>query len=92
MDFAVELPRIPSGYNAAWIIVDKLTKSTHILPIRISCPLYKLAQVYIQEIVRLHKVPTSIVLDRDPRFTSKFWVALQEVLGTKLHFSTAYHP
>ena len=92
MDFVVGLPRTPSGYDAAWVIVDRLTKSTHILPIRISCPLYKLAEVYLQEIVRLHGIPTSIVSDRDPRFTSKFWVALQEALGTKLHFSTAYHP
>ena len=61
MDFVVGLPRTPLGYDAAWIIVDKLTKSTHILPIRISCPLYKLAQVYIQEIIRLHGIPISIV-------------------------------
>jgi len=52
----------------------------------------KLAQLYIKEIVRLHGVPSSIVSDRDPRFTSRFWQTLQEALGTKLTMSLAYHP
>ncbi|XP_037495104.1 uncharacterized protein LOC119370627 [Jatropha curcas] len=52
----------------------------------------KLAEIYVREIVRLHGVPSSIISDRDLRFTSKFWGKLQEALGTKLHFSTAFHP
>jgi len=52
----------------------------------------KLAQLYINEIVRLHVVPSSIIFDRDPRFTSQFWQTLQEALGTKLTMSSAYHP
>ncbi|KAL0456204.1 UNVERIFIED_CONTAM: Transposon Tf2-12 polyprotein [Sesamum latifolium] len=52
----------------------------------------KLAELYVAEIVRLHGVPVSIVSDRDPRFTSSFWGSLQRALGTKLHFSTAFHP
>ena len=52
----------------------------------------KLAQIYIDEIVRLHGVPSSIVSDRDPRFTSRFWQTLQEALGTKLRLSSTYHP
>jgi hypothetical protein len=52
----------------------------------------KLAELYIKEIVRLHGIPVSIVSDRDPRFTSRFWRSLQEALGTKLTFSTAFHP
>ena len=52
----------------------------------------KLAELYVNEIVRLHGVPESIVSDRDPRFVSKFWGALQAALGTKLHFSSAFHP
>ena len=50
------------------------------------------AELYIKEIVRLHGVPLSIVSDRDPRFTSTFWKSLQMALGTKLVFSTAFHP
>ena len=72
MDFVLGLPRTSSSYDAAWVIVDRLTKSSHILPIKISCPLYRLAQIYIQEIIRLHGVSTSIVSDKDSRFTSKF--------------------
>ena len=46
----------------------------------------------MEEIVRLHGVPISIVSDRDPRFTSRFWYSLQDAMGTRLHFSTAFHP
>ena len=51
-----------------------------------------LAEVFMREIVRLHGVPSSIVSDRDPIFTSNFWGALQRTLGTRLNISTAYHP
>jgi hypothetical protein len=52
----------------------------------------KLVELYVNEIVRLHGVPVSIVSDRDPRFTSRFWGSLQKALGTKLNFSTTFHP
>ena len=74
------------------MIVDQLTKSAHFLPINVEDSLEKLAQLYVDEIVRLHGVPVSIVSDRDPRFTSRFWPSLQASLGTRLHFSTAFHP
>ncbi|KAA3470061.1 DNA/RNA polymerases superfamily protein [Gossypium australe] len=75
-----------------FVIVDKLTKSAHFIPVRTNYSLDKLAELYISEIVRLHGVPLSIVSDKDPRFTSRFWKKLQETLGTKLHFSTTFHP
>ena len=74
------------------MIVDRLTKSAHFLPIQQSDSLDKLARLYVAEIVRLHGVPVSIVSDRDPRFTSHFWKSLQKAMGTRLHFSTAFHP
>ena len=92
MDFVVGLPRAPSGQNAIWVIVDRLTKSAHFFPYKINDSMQKMAELYIREIVRLHEVPISIVSDRDPRFTSKFWGRLQDAMGTKLNFSTAYHP
>lgn len=92
MDFIVGLPRAAAGYDAIWVIVDRLTKSAHFLAIRTQYPPEKLAKLYIKEIVRLHGVPESIVSDRDPRFTSRFWRALQERLGSSLRLSTAYHP
>ena len=92
MDFVTGLPRNKRQHDAIWVIVDRLTKSTHFLPINVEDLLEKLAKLYVDEIVRLHGVPVSIVSDRDPRFTSRFWASLQAALGTRLHFSTAFHP
>jgi len=64
--------------------VDRLTKSAHFLAMNLRMSMAKLAQLYIKEIVRLHGVPSSIVSDRDPQFTSRFWQTLQEALGIKL--------
>ncbi|GJX70839.1 putative reverse transcriptase domain-containing protein [Tanacetum coccineum] len=84
--------KISSGYDAIWVIVDRLTKSAHFLPIREDYKIEKLARIYINEIVVRHGVPVSIISDRDGRFASHLWQALQKALGTKLHMSTAYHP
>jgi hypothetical protein len=92
MDFVVGLPRAPTRQDAIWVIIDRLTKSTHFLPINITDYLDKVAEMYVREIVRLHGVPVSILLDRDLRFTSKFWERWEDAMGTKLNFSTAYHP
>ena len=74
------------------MIVDQVTKSAHFLLVNVNHLLNKLAQLYIQEIVTLHGVSTSIVSNRDPKFTSHFWESLQAAMGTKLTFSIAYHP
>ena len=92
MDFVMSLPNTPRGYDAIWVIVDRLTKSAHFIPININFPVSQLAVIYIREIVKLHGVPSSIVSDRDTRFTSRFWKSLQEALGSKLRLSSAYHP
>ena len=92
MDFVVGLPKTTNGYDAVWVIVDRLTKSAHFLPIKITYSLEQLADLYVKEIVRLHGVPTSIISDRDSRFTSAFWRSVQRAMGTKLKFSTAFHP
>ena len=92
MDFVLGLPRIQKGYNSIWVIVDRLTKSTHFLLVKSTYNMDQYAQQYIKEIVRLHGVPVSIVSDRDPKFTSTFWKSLHSAMGTKLAFSTAFHP
>ena len=92
MDFVSGFPRTKKGHDSVWVIVDRLTKSAHFLPVRVDYSLNKLAEIYIDEIVRLHGTPVSIVSDRDPRFTSRFWPSLQEALGTKVKFSTSFHP
>ena len=74
------------------MIVDRLTKSAHFIPVRIDYSMNRLADLYVEEIVRLHGVSLSIVLDRDPRFTSRFWKELQVAFGTRLNFSTTFHP
>ncbi|CAA7021303.1 unnamed protein product [Microthlaspi erraticum] len=93
MDFITGLP-IARGRqnNTIWVIVDRLTKVTRLLPVRDTDKVEILADLYIKQIVRLHGVPTDIVSDRDPRFTAIFWRALQGALGTELHMSTAFHP
>src|SRR4051812_46728877 len=92
MDFVSGLPRTVRNCEAIWVVVNRLTKSAHFIPVRMDYPMEKLAQLYIEKIVSLHGIPSSIVSDRDPRFTSKFWEGLQKALGTKLRLSSAYHP
>ena len=74
------------------MIVDRLTKSAHFIPIKSKRTAPFLASLYIREVVRLHGVPSGIVSDRDPLFTSEFWRSLQKALGTQQRLSTAYHP
>ncbi|KAI3754594.1 hypothetical protein L1987_54381 [Smallanthus sonchifolius] len=92
MDFITKLPRTSSGHDSIWVIVDRLTKSAHFLPIREDYKMEKLSRLYINEVVTRHGVPLSIISDRDSRFTSRFWQSLQKALGTRLNLSTAYHP
>ncbi|GJR12643.1 putative nucleotidyltransferase, ribonuclease H [Tanacetum coccineum] len=92
MDFVTGLPTTQKRHDAIWVVVDRLTKSAHFLPIRKNYGISKLAEIFRQEIVRLHGTPTSIVSDRDPKFTSRFWKGLQKAWGTRLKFSTAFHP
>ena len=74
------------------MIVDRLTKLAHFIPVKTTYSVAQYAQLYVENIVSLHGVPVSIVLDRGPQFTSKFWQKLHEVLGTQLDFSIAFHP
>ncbi|KAI3747412.1 hypothetical protein L6452_09868 [Arctium lappa] len=92
MDLVTGLPQSPKGHDAIWVIVDRLTKSAHFLPIKETYSLEKLARLYIDEIVTRHGVPSSIVSNRDARFSSAFWRSLQRELGSQLKLSTTYHP
>ncbi|GJS57748.1 putative reverse transcriptase domain-containing protein [Tanacetum coccineum] len=92
MDFVTGLPRTSSGYDSIWVIVDRLTKSAHFLPMKKIDSMEKLTRLYLKEIVYRHGVPLSIISDRDSRFASGYWRSLQNALGTNLRMSTAYHP
>ena len=86
------MPRTLGGYNAIWVIIDQLTKSAHLLPMKVNFSMDRLASLYVKEIMRMHGVLVSIVSDRDPRFNSRFWHSLQKSMGTKLNFNNAFHP
>ncbi|GKE12496.1 putative reverse transcriptase domain-containing protein, partial [Tanacetum coccineum] len=92
MDFVTGLPRTSSGYDYIWVIVDRLTKSAHFVPMKKNDGMEKLTRLYLKEIVCRHGVPLLIVSDCDSRFASGFWRSLQNALGMNLNMSTAYHP
>jgi len=92
MDFVGALRKTMKRFDSIWVIVDRLTKSAHFVPIKTGISVARLVEIYIENIVRLHGIRSSIVSDQDPRFTSKFWDSLQAALGTKLRPSSAYHP
>src|SRR5688572_23840892 len=92
MDFVTGLPRTQKGNDSIWVIIDHLTKVAHFVPVMTTFGGAALARIYLKEIVRLHGIPRKVVSDRGTQFTSKFWKGLQQAMGTKLDFSTAYHP
>ncbi|GJR67324.1 putative reverse transcriptase domain-containing protein [Tanacetum coccineum] len=92
MDFVTKLPKTTNDYDTIWVIVDRLTKSAHFLPMRENDPIEKLMKLYMKEVVTRHGVPVSIISDRDGKFTSLFWQALHKALGTRLDINTTYHP
>ena len=92
MHFITGLSRTRSGYDSIWVVVDLLTKVAHFILVKTTYTSAKLAKIYMTRIVCLHGVPRSILSDRGTRFTSKFWKQLHETLGTRLEFSTAFHP
>ena len=86
MDFISGLPRTRKGNNAIWVIVDRLTKSAHFIPMKTGEKMHMLplAELFVNEIVSRHGQPVSITSDRDSRFVSRFWKTLHESMGTKL--------
>jgi hypothetical protein len=92
MDFIVGLPTTEKGFDSIWVIVDRLTKSAHFIPVKTNYHLYHYADIYFQQVVCLHGVPKTIVSDRGPQFTACFWERLHQNLGTNLIRSSAYHP
>jgi hypothetical protein len=92
MDFIVGLPNTSQRHDSIWVIVDRLTKTVHFLPMHTSYNAKKYAEIYLDQIVRLHGVPKTIISDHGAQFIARFWEQLQHSLGTKLIRSSAYHP
>jgi hypothetical protein len=74
------------------VVVDKLTKATHCIPVKTTHKATSIAKKYMKELVRLHGVPKETVSDRDPKVTFNFWKGLFKGFGTNLNLSTTYHP
>ena len=79
------------GAYAVWVIVDRLTKSTHVLVVRMTFTFEEFDRLYIREIVQLYGVSVSIITDRDPRFTAQFWRSFQRAMGTQMRMSIVFH-
>jgi transposase InsO family protein len=92
IDFIVGLARTQSGYDSICVIVVRLTKVAHFIPVKTTYSGLQLAELYMSRIVYLYGVPKKIRSDRGTQFTLKFWERLHEGLDTQLCFSSAYHP
>ena len=92
MDFIVGLPKTSKGYDSIWVIVDRLTKSAHFLPVKTIFRAQHYAELYISRILSLHGVPRTIISDRGAQFVARFWEQFHSALGTQLIRSSAYHP
>ena len=92
MDFIFGLPKSIHGNTGIWTIVDRFSKQAHFIPVKKSIKSHHMATLFVSQIFKYHGMPSSIISDRDPRMTSLFWKGLFENLGTKLNFSSAYHP
>jgi hypothetical protein len=92
MDFIVQLPSTPRGHDAILVVVDRLTKRAHFIATKTAVSAPEVAQLFIDNIFRLHGLPKTIVSDRDPRFVGAFWRSLFQLLGVQLRPSTAFHP
>jgi hypothetical protein len=92
MNFIMGLPRTQSGYDSIWVIMDRLTKVAHFIPVETTYSRLQLTELYMSRIVCLHGVPKKIVSDRGTQFTLKFWEMMHKALDTQLRFSSTYHP
>jgi hypothetical protein len=92
MDFIVGLPRTQRRYDSIWVILDRLTKVAHFIPVKTAYTGPQLAKLYISRIICHHGVPKKIVSDKGTQFTLMFWERQHESMDTKLNFCSAYHP
>ncbi|KAF0900269.1 hypothetical protein E2562_029820 [Oryza meyeriana var. granulata] len=91
LDFVEALPKV-GGKSVILTVVDRFSKYCHFIPLAHPYMAETVAQAFFSNIVRLHGIPQSMVSDRDPVFTSKFWSELMHLLGAKLHMTSAFHP
>jgi len=85
--FIIGLPQSRRQHDSIWVILDRMTKAAHFLPVKTTFLAEDYAKLYIQEVVRLHKVSVSIISDRGAQFTTQFWKLIQKGLGSKVNLS-----
>ena len=91
MDFINKLPRTVKKHDSIIVVVDKLTKAAHFIPMKVTHKDTNVVDIYMREVACLYGISKTIVFDRDPKFTSKFWKGLFKGFRTNLNFKTAYH-
>ena len=91
MDFIIGVPKRKKKVDSIFVVVEKLSKSTHFTPVNSIYKAVHIIDIFLKEIFRLHVIPKAIISDRDTNFTKKFWRSLFSILETQLNFSTSYH-
>jgi hypothetical protein len=92
MDFIKRLPKMNKQHDSIMVVVEKLTKAYHFVPMKKMHTITNIVEIFMKEIVRLHGIPRTIISDRDMKFTSNFWRGLFKGFGSNLKFITMYHP
>jgi transposase InsO family protein len=92
MNFMIGFPRTSKQHDSIMVVVDKLTKDAHFIPLKTTQKVVDVVDIFLKEVACLHKIPKTIVSDRDPKFTSNLWKGLFKGFRMNLNFSTAYHP
>jgi hypothetical protein len=92
MDFITGLPKTNKKHDSIMVVVEKLTKAAHFVPVKTTHTMNNIAEIFMKEIARLHEIPRTIISDRVTKFTSNLWRGLFKGFGTNLNFRTSYHP
>ena len=92
MNFITGLRKNFRQHDSIMVVVDKLSKETHFIPVKSTYKVVNIADIFMKDIFRLHGIPKVIISDRDVKFRENLWKDLFKGLGTELNFSVAYHP